>query len=591
MCGIVGFLKNDCLTDIYNGLVQLEYRGYDSAGIAFIKNNRVITVKQQGKVAELKPKLPDDYTELGIGHTRWATHGKPSNINSHPHSAGHFTIVHNGIIENFLELKIMLVNCGACFLSDTDTEVIAHLLEYNYDKDFLKTLIKTRDMLVGSYALAIISSNFPNTVALMKKENPLIVGKGKDFFCFASDSPALVKHTDTIYKMQDGDIALLTKETVKFYKESKEVTKNFITTPLKQSQLEKGMYESYMLKEIDEIPNSMAASLACIQHNGLDTTLKDKLPHFNKVQLIGCGTAYHACMYGKYLIEKIVRIPAVAEIASEFRYREPLIDKNTLVIAVSQSGETADTLCAVKTAKKAGAYIVAITNVPASSLTNLADTVLLTLAGAEIAVAATKSYNTQLTMLYYITTEIAKTRGIKSNLENSAKLLRITAETVLNEKHKVIELTKKYSESRNVFFLGRWLDYTTALEGSLKLKEISYIHGEGCPSGEIKHGTLALITKDTLVINIITCSRIKDKSMNALHEVKTRGAKVLLITCFEDLINDSTIDDYILLPRINETLAPLISIIPIQLFSYYTARARGNDPDKPRNLAKSVTVE
>lgn len=591
MCGIVGFLKDNCLQDIYNGIKQLEYRGYDSAGIAYIKDSRVVTVKRQGKVAELQDKLPDDYTELGIGHTRWATHGKPSDINSHPHSAGRFTIVHNGIIENFLELKIMLVNKGSCFVSDTDTEVIAHLLEYNYNGDLLDTLIRTRDMLCGSYALAVISADYPDTIALMKQENPLIVGKGEGFFCFASDSPALVKHTKTIYKMHDGDIALLTKHSARFFEKGRETEKKFITTPLNVSHLEKGIYESYMLKEIDEIPASMAASLACVINNEPDKELIDKLPHFKSVYLIGCGTAYHACLYGRYLIEKLAKIPSRAEVASEFRYREPLLDHDTLVIAVSQSGETADTLSAVKCAKALGAYVIAVTNVPASSITNIADIVLLTLAGAEIAVAATKSYNTQLTVLYYLANLIKTAKGGKIIGNEIPETLKNAANEALMQKEKIIALTKKYSEVRNVFFLGRLLDYTTALEGSLKLKEISYINGEGCPSGEIKHGTLALITKDTLVINIITSAHIMDKSMIALHEVKTRGAKVLLVTCFEELVKEDTVDDYILIPSIDEYLAPLISIIPIQLFSYYTARARGNDPDKPRNLAKSVTVE
>ncbi len=591
MCGIVGFAKQDCLQDIYNGLLQLEYRGYDSAGIAYLKDNRVVTVKQQGKVAELKCKIPDDYTQLGIGHTRWATHGKPSDINSHPHSAGRFTIVHNGIIENFLELKIMLVNKGAGFLSDTDTEVIAHLLEHNYNGDLMSALITTRSMLLGSYALAVMCSDYPDTIILMKQENPLIVGKGEGFYCFASDSPAIVRHTKTIYKMQDGDIALLTKDSARFFEGVTEKQKQFITTALCPSQLEKGQYESYMLKEIDEIPSAMSASLCCVEHNGLNISVIDKLSSINKIHLVGCGTAYHAALYGKYIIEKLAKMPAEAEVASEFRYREPLVDQHTLIIAVSQSGETADTLCAVKTAKELGAYVIAITNVPASSLTGVADCTLLTLAGAEIAVAATKSYNTQLTLLYYLAVELAKACSLPPPAVAHAETIKQNALEALSHKDAIINLTKKYSDSRNVFFLGRWLDYTTALEGALKLKEISYISAEGCPSGEIKHGTLALIAKDTLVINIITCPSIKEKSMNALHEVKTRGAKTLLITCFPELVSDYAVDDYILLPCLNQFLMPLISIIPVQLFSYYMARARGNDADKPRNLAKSVTVE
>ncbi|NCA67922.1 MAG: hypothetical protein EOM87_07665 [Clostridia bacterium] len=306
MCGIVGFLKNDCLLDIYNSLLQLEYRGYDSAGIAYYKDNKIVTVKQQGKVSNIRNRLNDDHTDVGIGHTRWATHGRPSDINSHPHSAGRFTIVHNGIIENYLELKIMLVNRGSCFLSDTDTEVIAHLLELNYRGDLLQAMQATRNMLCGSYAVAIICADYPDTVALMKQENPLIVGKGEDFFCFASDSPALVRHTKTIYKMQDGDIALVSKSSVRFFDSAlNETQKTFIITPLNQSQLEKGLYESYMLKEIDEIPTAMAASLACIAYNGLDSKTKDKLKTIRKIHILGCGTAYHAGLYGKYIIEKL----------------------------------------------------------------------------------------------------------------------------------------------------------------------------------------------------------------------------------------------------------------------------------------------
>ncbi len=590
MCGIVGASgKANAVEFLMEGLERLEYRGYDSVGIAVCGQEKIETYKQKGRVAVLSERVSGVQSTCGIGHTRWATHGKPSDENSHPHVSGRFAVVHNGIIENYLDLKARLINGGFAFTSETDTEVVAHLLAKNYDGNLASTLVKTTQMLTGSYALAVMCSDYPGVIAVCKKDNPLIVGRGKEGNFLASDAPALAGRADEIYVMQDGDMALIFPDRVEFFdKDLKNLDKRFTQADLKASELELGKYESFMMKEINEIPFAISETFKELKENGINKVSLKKLKKASKITIIACGTAYHAGLIAKTVIEKIARIPVSVEVASEYRYRDPIILKNEVVIAVSQSGETADTIAAVRLAKSRGAHVLTITNVNGSSITTHSDSVIHTKAGPEIAVAATKSYNTQLVAFYYIA--YATCDKLEELFAKSDKIISSARETVARE-NELTQIAGELSSSQDAFFLGRGADYCTALEGSLKLKEISYVHSEGCPAGELKHGTLALIEKDTLVVTVITSRDIADKTMNAIHEVKARGAKVLLVTPFADFTNAHGVDKAIKLPEIEEIFAPIISIIPLQVFAYYVSRARGNDPDKPRNLAKSVTVE
>ncbi len=592
MCGIVGFAaRKNCLGDIFDSLEKLEYRGYDSAGVGFFESGELKIIKAEGKVKTLAPLLEGHATCVGIGHTRWATHGKPCDLNAHPHSGGHFAIVHNGIIENYAQLKEKLEGVGLVPVSGTDTELIALLLELYYSGDPLAAIRKTIAELKGSYAVAALCKDYEDRVFLIKKDNPLIVGRGKDFNCFASDTPALVKHTDTICKLSDGDIAVLTADNIEFYDKNRKIQKNFITTPLKEEYLTKGSYESYMLKEINEIPHSVHATLSALGSRELSRKTLSALKKTRHVLFLGCGSAYHAGIYGKYLTENATSLTADCETAGEFRYRKTNLPKHTLAVAISQSGETADTINALKKARAMGAYTLTVTNVPASTVTNLADDALLTSAGAEISVAATKSFNTQLSALFYLISELAKLghRRYSNPYYVAEKLFSALTEAVrCGEEMK--QLSEIYADCRNVFFLGRGFDYPIAREASLKMKEISYIDGEGCPAGEIKHGTLALVTENTLTVHLITDRAVKEKSLNVVNEVRARGAKVLIITCFDDLAA-APLDKVVRIPSAEAWLMPIISVIPCQFFAYYSAIIKNCDPDKPRNLAKSVTVE
>lgn len=590
MCGIVGAsCTNNVLAFLLDGLKRLEYRGYDSVGIAVHQDNEIETYKQKGRVSSLSDKVGKVESTCGIGHTRWATHGEPSDINSHPHTSSKFTVVHNGIIENYRELKGELIEKGYEFVSETDTEAIAHLLSDNYDGNLASTVVKTVKRLVGSFALGIICEDFPNLIAVCKKDSPLIVGKGKKGNYIASDGPALAGYVDSVYVMQDNDMALIFPDRVEFFDQNlKNLDKSFEKADLEPSQLELCGAESFMMKEIGEIPSAIINTADSLKNGGLDEVATNLVKNTSQITVIGCGTAYHAGLVGKAVIEEKCRVPVNVEIASEYRYRNPIVKNGEIVVAVSQSGETADTIAAVKLAKQKGATVITITNVKNSSITTFSDYVLYTQAGPEIAVAATKSYNSQLVVFYYLAHLIIGEQ--ESFFEKCKDIARLSKE-LIDSSEKVLNVSRNLSSSKDAFFLGRGKDYCTALEGSLKLKEITYIHSEGISSGELKHGTLALIEKGMPVFAIVTQSDLVDKTMNALHEVKARGAKVILITKFERLLKEQGIDHGILIPSIEDEFAPILSIISLQLLSYYVSRAKGIDPDKPRNLAKSVTVE
>ncbi len=576
MCGIVGFVKNNCLIDVYNSLLCLEYRGYDSAGVAFI-NNGLKVIKKKGSVENLLPYLKDYRTDIGIGHTRWATHGEPSDKNSHPHVDGIFAVVHNGIIENHEELRIGI---KSEFASETDSEVIAKLLTQSYNGNVLEAIIKVQNLLSGSYAIAILCSEEPDKLYLMKKENPLIIGKGENFFAFASDTPALVGHCKELYKMQDGEIAVITNNSLKVYKNGKQKNPSFYCTTLTKSSIEKGNYSCYMEKEIYDIPKTMEDTATGNPFIDLNSSILNRT---EDIYLIGCGTAYNACLYAKNLFEeKGMRCQAF--VAGEFRYSRASISKRTLVIAVSQSGETADTLGAIRKAKRKGAYVIAISNVPYSQITLLANFTAITKAGAEIAVGATKSYNAQLLTLKLLSDKLAEIKKLNS-INIQGKYIKKKCKETLKCDKQISEFVNSNSFDE-VFFIGRGADYATALEGALKAKEIACIHCDCCTASEIKHGPLALLDKKTLVICIACDRKLIKKYENCLNEIKSRGAKLLIISPY-----DLPYDNLIKIPTVMGKLYGLISIIPLQLFALRLAQKKGLNADKPRNLAKSVTVE
>jgi len=591
MCGIVGYTGNkECIDILIEGLKNLEYRGYDSAGVAVIKQNGSIEIKKkQGRVRVLEKEISGLEGRCGIGHTRWATHGGPSDVNSHPHFSGKFAVVHNGIIENFLELKVMLVNEGVHFLSETDTEVIAHLLNRNYKGDFIKALKESLDMLKGAYALAIICSDFPEVIAVAKKDNPLIIGV-KDKECFiSSDIPAIANKTKDIFVLKDGEMALCNNGKVTFY----DTDYNIYERELEKVDgdcfcADKGHFESYMIKEINDIPEAIERTFNFLNNLTLPKELENLLTTTKLITIVACGTAYNSGLVGKYAIEKMARLRVNTEIASEYRYKNPIFDKDEIFIAVSQSGETADTIAALKLAKKNGVYTVAITNVSQSSITNIADFTIPIKAGTEVAVAATKSYNCQLVAMYYLANKIMQLRGIPKEKCDEEKICQSARKLIVDSKQ-LIEFAGHFHTAHSVFFIGRGLDYAVAVEGSLKLKEISYIHSEGYAAGELKHGTLALIEKDTLVVVLMTDKELSVKTLNALHEVKARGAAILVVSQYPELGLEN--DLFFKLPKLDDVYMPLLEVIPLQMFAYYMARSRGLDPDKPRNLAKSVTVE
>ena len=608
MCGIVGYIGDDKATPILlNGLEKLEYRGYDSAGVAVYQNHSVEVVKSKGRLKNLCDILTSDNHmtgTLGIGHTRWATHGEPSDINSHPHCSenGSFAVVHNGIIENYLYLRDYLMNKGKRFASETDTEVVAQLLEYYYNGNILDTIIKVLSKIEGAYALGIICKDDPDTLYAVRKDSPLIIGLGKGENFIASDIPAIIDKTRDIYRLNDNEIAVIKRDNVTVYNEAKEIiTKNKIHIDWDITAAEKEGYEHFMLKEIMEQPKAVHNTISPRLVDGkivLDELklTKEDLQKLKKIVIVACGSAYHVGVVAKYAIEKTVRIPVEIDIASEFRYRDPIIDENVLVLVISQSGETADTLAALREAKKLGARVLSIVNVVGSSIANESDDVLYTWAGPEISVATTKAYSTQLCVVYLLVLYMADLLGTiyKQEYQNyvaDLEALPSLIEKTISDTKQIQAVAAKYYQCENIFFIGRNIDYALSLEGSLKLKEISYIHSEAYAAGELKHGSISLIEDGTLVVSLATYEALFDKMMSNIKEVKARGATVLSLTTEDKTIIESETDEVFYIPNINSMMAPSLAVLPLQLFAYYVADNRGCDIDKPRNLAKSVTVE
>ncbi|MDD6021719.1 MAG: glutamine--fructose-6-phosphate transaminase (isomerizing) [Oscillospiraceae bacterium] len=610
MCGIIGYVGDDNATGyLVSGLEKLEYRGYDSAGIAVIENGKIDVIKSKGRLKALEEKIQAQSGfasgTVGIGHTRWATHGEPSDANSHPHlsKSGLFAVVHNGIIENFSFLKEKLISQGYEFKSETDTEVVAHLLEKNYDGDLLKAVKKTADALEGSYALGILCRDYPDEFVCVRRSSPLIVGISEKGNFIASDITAILSYTNNIYKLNDGEIALLSKSGVKFYdKYLQPLEKSITHIDWDISAAEKCGYEHFMIKEIMEQPEAVRATISprirddgTIALDGVSLTKKELLA-LNRIYIVACGSAYHVGVVGKYVIEKLTRIPVEVDIASEFRYRDPIVDGNTLVIIISQSGETADTLAALRMAKAKNARVLSVVNVVGSSIASESDDVLYTWAGPEIAVATTKAYSTQLCMMYILAIHMAEEMGRIAHDETRRLLSSLMAipekiEDILRLSADIEETAKLFKDLEHAYFIGRNIDYAIALEASLKLKEISYIHSEAYGAGELKHGTISLIEPGTMVVALACVDELFPKTMSNIKEVKARGARVLCVTTAKHSEELKDIDYTLIVPDTDNLLIGSLEVIPMQLLGYYVAKHRGCDIDKPRNLAKSVTVE
>ncbi|CAK7034809.1 glutamine--fructose-6-phosphate transaminase (isomerizing) [Tissierella carlieri] len=608
MCGIVGYVGNKNAQEvILQGLEKLEYRGYDSSGIAVNGNEHIEYKKLKGRLSVLENYLKEKplVGNVGIGHTRWATHGAPSDVNSHPHLNEQETIavVHNGIIENYSVLKEELIKKGYKFKSQTDTEVVVHLLDSLYDGDLLSTVFKATERLRGAYALGVISSDNPDELVAVRKESPLVVGVGNDESFIASDIPALLKYTKDVYFLENGEIVHLTKDKVKIYdKDKNEVEREMFTVDWDIEAASKGGYDHFMLKEIYEQPKAIRETLLRrLDDNGrivLDdiNVTKEDLDKISKIYIVACGTAYHAGLVGRYAIERFAKIPVEPDVASEFRYREPFIDENTLLIAVSQSGETADTLAAIREAKSKGARILSITNVVGSSVARESDDVFYTWAGPEIAVASTKAYTTQLVALYMVALHMANIKKSISEdyyfeIIEKMKALPDKVEEIFQKSDEIKKIAGIIKDKNSAFYIGRGLDYQTSMEGALKLKEISYIHTEAFAAGELKHGTIALIEKETPVIAVASQDYLYEKMVSNIQEVKARGAYTIAIVKegLDESLNHA--DETIYIPEVDNILAPVLTVVPTQLLAYYTSVIKGNDVDKPRNLAKSVTVE
>ena len=617
MCGIVGYIgKQKAVPILINGLKSLEYRGYDSAGIALLSNEKIDVIKDKGRVSNLESDslINTLKSTIGIGHTRWATHGIPSKINSHPHLNNNQTIavVHNGIIENYNELKAKLLKNNYKLLSETDSEVIPNLIDLNNNGNILEAISKTLKELKGSYALGIISTELPDKIIIAKKNNPIVIGKGENEFFIASDIPAIAKHTQDFYFLDDEQIAVISENSISFY----DINLNNIDLPLKNIKFDVGVaekngYEDYMLKEIYEQPKAIRETIGSFltNNNPINLNINIDFKEINKIFIIACGTAMHAGMATKYAFEHFCQIPTEIDMASEFRYRNPIINHKTLCIFISQSGETADTIAAIKLAKANGAKTIGIINAIDSTMTRLVDTTLYTHAGPEIAVASTKAYTCQVTLLTILALYISEKLNIKE-LENEIKTtkqdilnLPKLVENQLKNTDYIKEISNKSYKNHDIYFIGRGQDYAVALEGSLKLKEISYIHSEAYASGELKHGPIALIEDNTLVLGIATNIATAPKTMSNLEEVIARGADTILITNqnskTDELSENKSITKsdiekvhYLIeVPEINTFLSPISTIIPMQLFAYYISKAKKLDVDKPRNLAKSITVE
>ncbi len=608
MCGIVGYIgDNQAAPILLEGLEKLEYRGYDSAGVAVFSENGIRVAKAKGRLRVLSELIEGGKAvagTLGIGHTRWATHGAPSDVNSHPQTSegGKFAVVHNGIIENYLYLKNHLMRRGVQFVSETDTEVVAQMLEY-YDRgNILETIAKVISKVEGSYALGIISTEYPDRLFCVRKDSPLIIGVGAGENFIASDIPAILSHTRDIYRLKDNEIAVLTRDAVEFFSPDAEpVEKTIEHIEWDIEAAEKGGYEHFMMKEICEQPKAVRDTIAPRIRNGrvvLDdiTLTAEQLKNFTKICIVACGTAYHVGVVAKYAFEELLRIPVEVDVASEFRYRKPIIDKRTLMIIISQSGETADTLAALREAKRAGCRVLSIVNVVGSTIANESDDVIYTWAGPEISVASTKAYSTQLAVIYLLTLYIGEKLGRLSAEEldryiDELQQIPELIEKMLAHKENIQFFASRYFNAGDMYFIGRNVDYAASLEASLKLKEISYIHSEAYAAGELKHGPISLIEDGTLVIALATDGRLFDKMMSNIREVKARGAVVLgLATEDRTEIAEQT-DMVFYIPKISPFMLPSLSVIPMQLFAYYVASMKGCDIDKPRNLAKSVTVE
>ncbi len=606
MCGIVGYVGKRSAQDVLlDGLEKLEYRGYDSAGVALALDGGIRVVKTKGRLAALREKLAAQQLAqsfCGIGHTRWATHGEPSDVNSHPHSTPRVSIVHNGIIENYGLLKQRLIAKGYTFQSETDTEVLVKLIDSCYAGDPLKALQQALVKVRGSYALAVLFRDFPDTIFAVRRESPLIVGWGEGENFVASDIPALLKYTRRYSVLEEGDLAVCTAEGIRFYNEFGEpVEREALTADWDMEAAEKGGYPHFMLKEINEQPAAITATVSPRVEDGLPVLripeLTDEvLRNIGTIHLVACGTAMHAGMVGKSAIETLARVPAEVEIASEFRYRDPILQQNDLVIIISQSGETSDTLAALRLAKSRGVPVLAIVNVVGSSIARAADYVMYTYAGPEIAVASTKAYMVQMCVLYLFALRLAYARGRLSEAETrrcTAQLLRAPelVKRRLADCEQIKYLASRFVNTQSCFFIGRGFDYALSLEGSLKLKEISYVHSDAYAAGELKHGTISLITDGVPVIALATQKKVYEKTISNAKETRSRGARVLLFTTKDAVVPDGVAEAVIRLDAFDDILMPLQLIVPLQLFAYYMAVLRGCDVDKPRNLAKSVTVE
>ena len=610
MCGIVGYIGPKQAQDVLlHGLSKLEYRGYDSAGIAIYENGGINVRKSVGRLANLAELVdgPDRISgSQGIGHTRWATHGRPSDNNAHPHTDDHgnFTVVHNGIIENYLSLREELTAKGHVFLSETDTEVVAHLLDEHWTGNLFDTVLQVVKRIHGAYALGIMTKHEPGKLIAVRKQSPLVIGLGEGENFIASDIPAILEYTRDVYILDDGEIAVLTADSVKTFDLNGNATeKEVYEVTWTASAAEKSGYEHFMLKEIHEQPKAIADTLTGrISQDGQQVVFDEiQWPagfaeKIDRIHIVACGTSWHAGMVGKQAIEKLTRIPVDCEIASEYRYRDPIVTENTLMIVITQSGETADTLAALRDAKKNGVRVLAVTNVVGSSTAREADDVIFTWAGPEISVASTKAYTTQLTALYLFAGWLAQERNAAGVAEvpsilQSLRNLPGLAEKVLETAPAVQKFAQDWASREHAFFIGRGLDYAVSLEGSLKLKEISYMHAEAYAAGELKHGTLALIVEDVPVIALVTQDDLYEKTLSNIKEVKARDAFVLAIAWAGDTEIGKSVDQVISIPKVDAFLAPIIAVIPLQLLAYYASVARGNDVDNPRNLAKSVTVE
>lgn len=611
MCGIVGYIGSKQAPSILmEGLSKLEYRGYDSAGIAVHDGTRINLLKAQGKLVNLAQRLEMNPVKgmAGIGHTRWATHGAPSDINSHPHMSEDrmIAVVHNGIIENYMEIKEELGEKGYRFVSETDTETVAHLMDYYYKQGhgFLESVFMVLERIEGAYALGILCKDYPDTLIAARKNCPLVIGKGDGENFIASDIPAILHHTREVYFLNDNEVAVIKKSSIDIFDRDKnKVERDVFHVNWDIDAAEKGGYDHFMLKEINEQPKIVQDVLSRrmkedemeINLEGI-TLKKEDLDNIDRIYIVACGTAYHAGLVGKHLIEKIARIPVVADVASEFRYKDPILDERTLLIVVSQSGETADTLEALRIAKRNKARVLAIVNAVGSSIAREADDVFYILAGPEISVASTKAFTAQVVAMELICLHIAMEIGKMTKEEFVAvrdelyalpeRIARVIQKCDIESK-----LAQKYIQSKNVFYIGRGLDYLVSMEGSLKLKEIAYLHSEAYAAGELKHGPIAMIEDSTLVIAMLTQEELFEKTLSNIKEVKARGAKVIAIALKGNDSFKSEVDDVIYVPRSGWMTAPIIANVTTQLFAYYVAKALGTDIDQPRNLAKSVTVE